>query len=121
MLLLLQQLILQIDSCIFQKETNLLRKTLNCFKQMGAQRNCCCRCQRKCCPSRSPFIANKQLAQRISTMVQPKQKECQPIVLAAVVHNQFEVIHPFQDGNGGVGRLLLNNILLRHNLSLTSN
>ncbi|HVC58353.1 MAG TPA: Fic family protein [Candidatus Acidoferrales bacterium] len=39
-----------------------------------------------------------------------------PIVLAAVVHNQFETIHPFQDGNGRVGRLLMINILLRHGL-----
>jgi len=37
------------------------------------------------------------------------------IVLAAVVHNQFENVHPFADGNGRVGRLLLNNILLKHN------
>lgn len=38
------------------------------------------------------------------------------LVLAAVVHNQFENIHPFEDGNGRVGRLILNNILLKHGL-----
>jgi len=38
------------------------------------------------------------------------------ILLAAVVHNQFENIHPFADGNGRVGRILLNNILLKNNL-----
>ena len=38
-----------------------------------------------------------------------------PLVLAAILHNQFEHIHPFQDGNGRVGRLLLNYILLKNN------
>ncbi len=37
-----------------------------------------------------------------------------PLVLAAIIHNQFEYIHPFQDGNGRVGRLLLNFILLKN-------
>ena len=44
------------------------------------------------------------------------RNEYPPIVLAAVVHNQFENIHPFRDGNGRVGRLLLVNILLKHGL-----
>ena len=45
-----------------------------------------------------------------------KNKTRYPVlVLAAVVHNQFENIHPFRDGNGRVGRILLNNILIKHN------
>ncbi len=38
------------------------------------------------------------------------------IILAAVVHNQFENIHPFADGNGRVGRIIMNNILIKHDL-----
>ncbi|MBS3072097.1 Fic family protein [Candidatus Pacearchaeota archaeon] len=46
-----------------------------------------------------------------------KNKKKYPgLVLAAVVHNQFENIHPFADGNGRVGRVLLNNILLKNGL-----
>jgi len=42
------------------------------------------------------------------------KKKYPPLLLAAVMHNQFEKIHPFQDGNGRVGRLLLNYVLLQH-------
>ncbi len=41
------------------------------------------------------------------------KKKYPPLLLAAVMHNEFERIHPFQDGNGRVGRLLLNYVLLR--------
>ena len=34
----------------------------------------------------------------------------------AIVHNMFEQIHPFPDGNGRVGRILLNFILISHGL-----
>lgn len=37
-----------------------------------------------------------------------------PLKLAAEFHGRFEKIHPFDDGNGRVGRILINAVLLEH-------
>ena len=37
-----------------------------------------------------------------------------PLILASVFHHKFEKIHPFMDGNGRTGRMLLNFILMKH-------
>ena len=44
------------------------------------------------------------------------RKEYPALIRAIVVHNQFENIHPFRDGNGRIGRILLNFILLQGSL-----
>lgn len=41
-----------------------------------------------------------------------------PLVLATYIHTEFERIHPFVDGNGRVGRLIMNFILHKNNLPM---
>jgi|SRR3989344_3408791 len=43
------------------------------------------------------------------------KKSLHPLVLSIIFHHKFEKIHPFMDGNGRTGRILLNFILLSNN------
>src|SRR3989344_2858796 len=47
------------------------------------------------------------------------QNKLHPIVLAVIFHHKFEKIHPFMDGNGRTGRMIINYILLKSNLPPT--
>ena len=46
------------------------------------------------------------------------QTRLHPIELAALIHHKFVHIHPFFDGNGRVGRLLMNVIIMREGYPL---
>lgn len=46
-------------------------------------------------------------------------QELRPIELAAVFHHKLVSIHPFDDGNGRIGRLLMNLLLLKNGYPLT--
>lgn len=41
-------------------------------------------------------------------------KSLHPVILAACLHSEFERIHPFRDGNGRTGRLILNFMLVKN-------
>lgn len=44
------------------------------------------------------------------------KKAIHPLVKAAIIHSQFESIHPFSDGNGRVGRILVSLYLYKANI-----
>ena len=41
------------------------------------------------------------------------KEKLHPFVLATIFHHKFEKIHPFFDGNGRTGRMLMNYILIK--------
>jgi Fic family protein len=43
-----------------------------------------------------------------------RNQKIHPSVLAAFFHHRFVAIHPFDDGNGRLGRILMNLVLMQH-------
>lgn len=61
-------------------------------------------------PEETPFL----MAELVNWYNEARQNEkIHPSVLAAFVHHRFVEIHPFDDGNGRLGRMLMNLILIK--------
>ena len=61
------------------------------------------------------YMSVPKLMKEVASMISGKTKDI--IALSASVHSKFEQIHPFSDGNGRVGRLLMNAMLLKSNMA----
>jgi len=57
----------------------------------------------------------KEISKEMRTLLRwmTTHKDIHPVLLAAYVHHFFIAIHPFVDGNGRTGRLLLNFMLMK--------
>ena len=56
------------------------------------------------------------LLRSLETFIQEEHGDIPVLVQCAMIHYQFEAIHPFRDGNGRIGRLLLPLILHKKGL-----
>ncbi|MBN1969576.1 MAG: Fic family protein [Candidatus Delongbacteria bacterium] len=65
------------------------------------------------CP---PIQVDSEMENLITIYKELKEKEINPIILAAWFHHAFTQIHPFQDGNGRMARLLASLILIQSGL-----
>lgn len=57
----------------------------------------------------------EKLMEELIAFINHKPKNINAVEFAAIVHFRFEHIHPFGDGNGRIGRLLMNYILWHEN------
>lgn len=58
------------------------------------------------------YQVQQQMTKFFEWMIESKNKY-HPVELAAFAHHRFVAIHPFEDGNGRTGRLLMNLLLMR--------
>ncbi len=64
-----------------------------------------------------PFLLDK-LMEDYFIHYDTQKKILHPVILAAEMHERLVNIHPFVDGNGPIGRLVMNFILLKHGLTI---
>ena len=64
-----------------------------------------------------PLIhVDAEIDKLISVYIELEERDVKPVIISAWFHHAFTQIHPFQDGNGRLARLLASLILIRHGL-----
>lgn len=70
------------------------------------------------CAGDTIFGDHKELIKRVPLLLESTQEamdsgEVHPMIVAAKFHGFYEYLHPFRDGNGRIGRMFTNFILLK--------
>lgn len=65
------------------------------------------------CP---PIHVDSEMDNLVQIYKEQEELGTNPVILSAWVHHAFTQIHPFQDGNGRIARLLASLILIKHGL-----
>jgi Fic family protein len=59
-----------------------------------------------CTPPQNPQVVLQLMNNLEDYINNPSLDDCDPLIKMAVIHFQFESIHPFYDGNGRTGRII---------------
>lgn len=68
----------------------------------------------------SPTLAPEKVPEAMQSLLRwfkENKKKMFPLQLAIEFHLRFERIHPFENGNGRVGRMLMNKILMANDMT----
>lgn len=62
------------------------------------------------------YTETKKYMDELVDFMNDTKIDINPLIKTAMIHSQFESIHPFDDGNGRVGRLLISLCLFKYNV-----
>ena len=62
------------------------------------------------------YTETKKYMDELIDFMNDTKTDINPLIKTAIIHSQFESIHPFDDGNGRVGRLLISLCLYKFNV-----
>ncbi len=65
------------------------------------------------------YLHTDEYMKGLITFINDDTEGLDPIVKLAIIHAYFELIHPFEDGNGRVGRILIPILLKKYNVLST--